>query len=221
VRRFWEFRASGLAGTERAALDTLFVATQGQLKTFTLLDPVSNLLSNSEDFQGTAWTADPLLQLVGGQTDPFGTFRATQINNPSSIDRSLVQLLPAPGNAQYTFSVWARSTDGSGLIQTARSGTAMSSERLKVASSWERFVFPVALGEDILGITFGFAIPAGASVYVFGAQVDPHVGSSDYKQTQASNGVVTSVRFASDQLTFRAQGEDVFDTLIQLVSVGS
>jgi hypothetical protein len=62
---------------------------------------------------------------------------------------------------------------------------------------------------------------AGGSVELFGMQVEAQMGPSDYKITGAVGGVYSKARFGSDQLTVTAQGTDVYDAVVQIVSTGS
>src|ERR1700689_1884404 len=66
----WQLRYSGLSDGELSAIQSLFVAAQGQLNTFTFLDPTDNLLMWSEDWTQAVWTPDPLLQVTAGMPDP-------------------------------------------------------------------------------------------------------------------------------------------------------
>jgi hypothetical protein len=67
----WRLRYSALTNGELASIESLFAASEGQLNTFTFLDPTSNLLMWSEDWTQTVWTPDPLLQVTGGASDPL------------------------------------------------------------------------------------------------------------------------------------------------------
>src|SRR5579862_2476021 len=51
----WRLRYSNLTDSERAAIESLFEASEGQLSTFTFLDPTSNLLTWSEDWTQPVW----------------------------------------------------------------------------------------------------------------------------------------------------------------------
>ena len=65
---------------------------------------------------------------------------------------------------------------------------------------------------------FGAELDAGASVDLFGMQVEAQRGVSDYKKTGASGGVYADARFAEDELTVTARGTDVFDAVIRIVA---
>ena len=70
---------------------------------------------------------------------------------------------------------------------------------------------------SVSSVAFGMQIAAGASVDVFGLQVEAQLAPTDYKMTGAG-GVYSRTRFATDQLLVTAQGTDVYDAIIQIVS---
>jgi len=53
---------------------------------------------------------------------------------------------------------------------------------------------------------------------LFGMQTEAQLGPSDYKMTGARGGVYPKARFGCDQITVTAQGSDVYDAVIQIVS---
>ena len=76
-------------------LESLFEQTAGRRGSFTLLDPVGNLLLQSEAFTTGAWTAGALVQLTPGVADPLGTTRATGLVNTGQAAAGLAQMLNA------------------------------------------------------------------------------------------------------------------------------
>ena len=219
--REWELRANGLTLAEWIAIDGLFQAALGSLHTFTFLDPAGNLIAESENFAATAWSSGPLIQLTAGIQDPFGSTRATRVVNAGQAVQALGQTLPAPGNFQYAFSVWARTTGGSGMTMLASAGAASASRAVALTAQWRRVQWPVALGQSTDTVTFSVELEPGATADLFGFQVEPQPGASDYKRTGLEGGVFGKARFASDELTARAQGTDVFDAVIRIVSAWS
>lgn len=213
----WELRASGLTAVEWNAIEALFQATSGMWQTFTFLDPTSNLLARSEEFGDTAWTNGPLIELTTGIADPLGTTRATRVINAGQAAQAVAQILSVPGTFQYCLSVWARTVGGSNitLIQSQNSKT------FSLSSQWTRVYFSGSPGQGTTQVTFGAQLDAGASVDLFGMQVEAQLGPSDYKQTGASGGVYAKARFGADKITVTAQGTDVYDAVIQIVNTES
>lgn len=214
----WALRAAGLTLAEWNAIESLFQQTSGMSGTFTFLDPVGNLLLQSEDFSAGAWTTGSLVQLTAGITDPFGTARATGLLNTGQASAGVTQILNVPGNFQYCLSVWARSTSGSPVTLAV----ANSSKSFVAGTQWKRVYLSANPGQaGATTVAFGAQLAAGGSVELFGIQAEAQPGPSDYKTTGAAGGVYPNARFGSDQITVTAQGTDVYDTVIQIVSTES
>jgi hypothetical protein len=210
----WELHATGMTLAEWTAIETLFLATSGMWQTFTFLDPAGNLVGDSEDFGAGAWTNGALISLTTGITDPFGTTRATRAVNAGSAAESVAQTLAVPGNFQYCLSVWARTIAASSVSLLI--GTA--SQTFALTSGWVRISLAANLGSSATSVTFGTQLAAGASVDLFGMQVEAQLGPSDYKMTTTQGGVYSNARFGADKLTVTAQSTDVYDAVIPIVN---
>jgi hypothetical protein len=77
------------------------------------------------------------------------------------------------------------------------------------------------MAEAADSVTFSVLLDAGTSVDLFGMQVEAQPGVGTYQKTGARGGVHTRARFAGDGLTVRAQGSDVYEAVIQIVSKGN
>jgi hypothetical protein len=214
----WELRLSGLTDQEWAAIESLFHACEGGLGEFTFLDPADNLLSRSEDLTANEWQSDPLLQLTPEVADPLGTNRATGITNTSQTTQGISQSLDVPGDIHYCLSLYARGSQQTQL--TLKRFTASHSEvnTVEVTPAWKRFISSGNLGVSEAPVHFGLEIQAGASVDVFGMQVEAQLGASDYKRTEAGGGVYANARFLDDSLTVVTEGSDQHSSVIRLVS---
>jgi len=214
----WELRATGLTLAEWDAIESLFQQTSGMSETFTFLDPVGNLLLQSENFSAGAWTPGALVQLTPGASDPFGTARATALVNTGQASAGLTQILSVPGNFQYCLSVWVRSSSASAVTLAI----ANSSKTVALGMQWKRVYISANPGQSSAAtVTFAVQIAPGASVELFGMQAEAQLGPSDYKITGAVGGVFAKARFGSDQITVTAQGTDVYDAVIHIVSTES
>jgi len=72
------------------------------------------------------------------------------------------------------------------------------------------------LGLITESVIFGAELEAGASVDLFGMQVEAQRGASDYRKTGGTGGVYEESRFAQDELTVTARGMDVFDAVVRI-----
>ena len=214
----WALRATGLTLAEWNAIESLFQQTAGMSETFIFLDPVGNLLLQSENFSAGAWTAGALVQLTSGIGDPFGTARATRLVNTGQAAGGMTQILSVPGNFQFCLSAWVRSTSGSAVTLAVANG----SKSFAAGTQWKRVYFSSNPGQaGATTLAFGVQLAAGGSVELFGMQAEAQLGPSDYKITGAASGVYPKARFGSDQITVTAQGTDVYDAVIQIVSTES
>jgi hypothetical protein len=214
----WTLRATGLTLVEWNAIESLFQQTAGMAGTFTFLDPVGNLLLQSENFSAGGWTAGALVQLTGGIADPFGTARATRLVNTGQAAAGVTQILNVPGDFQYCLSVWVRTASGSAVTLAV----ANTSKSFAAGTQWKRVYFSSNPGQaGATTVTFGAQLAAGGSVELFGMQAEAQLGPSDYKITGAVGGVYPKARFGSDHITVTAQGTDVYDSVIQIVSAES
>jgi len=201
----WEIRAKGMTAAEWNSVQAVFTAAGGRWQTFTFLDPVGNLLAQSETFGVSPWTNGASIALTAGVTDPFGTSRATHVVNGGVGAESIAQTLAVPATYQYCLSVWAR-----GSAVTLQIGPA--SKKFGLGTDWERISFTGS------GTTFGAALDAGTAADLFGMQVEAQIAPSDYKKTGTRGGVYTKARFADDALTVTAQGTDIYDAVIRIVN---
>jgi hypothetical protein len=210
----WKLEAKGLTAAEWNAIEALFRATSGMWQAFTFLDPVGNLIAESEDFGASAWTNGALIALTDGVADSLGTTRATQVVNAGIGTEAVAQTLAVPGNFQYCLSVWARTDSGTSV--TLMIGSAVKTFAL--GTSWGRISFAANLGLSTESVTFGAQLSAGGTIVLFGMQVEAQLGPSDYKLTGTTGGVYTNARFGADTITVTAQGADVYDAVIQIVN---
>jgi hypothetical protein len=216
----WEIRVRGLTHAEASAFETLFDAVSGGWKTFTFLDPAGNLLAHSEEFGASVWSNGPLIQLTSGIADPLGTTRATQVVNAGQAAQAVAQTLAVPASFQYCLSVWARSTGGASVTLMVSASGGSAQKTFALTAQWTRVTLAGNLGASSNAVTFAAQLAAGAAVDLFGMQAEAQPGASDYKRTGAAGGVRANARFAADELRVTAQGTDVYDAVIHIVSAG-
>jgi len=219
AQTMWELQLKGLTAAEWESIEALFDAVAGQWQTFTLLDPVGNLFSNSELLSAGSWVNGALIALTTGIADPLGTTRATRVVNTGIAAEAVTQVMAIPGNYRYCLSTWAKTTGGSSVTLEASTTGASASGTFSLTANWQRISIPVELGVATTSVTFGTQLAAGATADLFGMQVEAQVAASDYKMTGEQGGVYANARFAADALTVRAQSGDVYDTAIRILAV--
>jgi hypothetical protein len=214
----WQLRYSGLTNGERSAIESLFEASEGQLNTFTFLDPTDNLLMWSEDWTQTVWAADPLLQVAGGVQDPFGGTDAMQLTNTAQTSQQIIQNTGGPSSFLYCYSVYVRSNVPATIQLVVAATGQIATTAVITGSSWTRATTAGSLSVQQDGIGFGVQVPAGAQVNVFGAQVEAQPEAGLYKKTIDRGGVYASTRFSSDLLAFTADAPDQNSVQLGLIS---
>jgi hypothetical protein len=214
----WQLRYAGITDAERTSIEGLFEASEGQLNTFTFLDPTANLLAWSEDWTQAVWTADALLLVNGGVQDPFGNSNGMQLTNTAQATGQVLQNIAAPSSFEYSFSVYVRSNAPTmlQLMATANGQTFLTP--IFAGNLWMRAATRVNLSVQQDGISFGIQLPAGAQVDVFGAQVEGQPQAGLYKKTIDLGGVYADTRFSADLLTFTADATDQNSCQLGLIS---
>ncbi len=206
----WEIDLASLTNAEWGAIAELFQAAEGQLGTFTFLDPFGNLLSWSEEPAAAAWVKDARLTLTAGVADPQGGTGAIRIANATGAAQSVAQTAAVPSWYRYCFSVWARSDTAAQVTLFVSAGMESAQQSLTVGPAWRRPTLAARLTTQQEATTFGVAIPGGATVEVFGFQAEPQVGASSYKATGAQGGVYTSAAFLDDVLEMTGEGPGIY-----------
>ena len=213
----WELHATGMTAAEWNAIEALFAAVGGRWQNFTLLDPAGNLFADSELLSAGAWTNGPLVQLTAAVGDPVGTTRATRAINQGGAAEVVAQALAAPGNYHDCVSAWAKTIGGSTVTLIASTTGGGAARTFALGTSWQRISMAANLGQATTSVTFGAQLDPGASVDLYGMQVEAQLAASDYKMTGTQGGVYSTARFAEDALTVKAQSTDVFDAVIRMV----
>jgi hypothetical protein len=207
-----------MTDTERVALEALFQAAEGRLQEFTFLDPMSNLLLWSGDPTAVVWTSGPLLT-VAGTADPFGTNGASRISNSGSADQTIEQPIPAPGWFHYCLSMYVRSSGSSSAMLFRRAGAQTDSRIVPVNSSWNRVALSGKFDSTEEIVTFGIRLAPGATIDVYGLQVEPQVNPSDYKLNTTRCGVYGAARFSEDTLKIVTHGVNQHSATIRIEAV--
>jgi len=216
----WDIDLASLTNAEWSAMLSLFVAVEGQLGTFTFLDPFGNLLSWSEEPSAAAWANDAGLTLTGGIADPQGGTGATRIANSSGTPQNVTQTAAVPSWYRYCFSVWARSDAAGQATLFVNAGTATAQQNLVVGPTWRRLVLGAQLTPQQGTTTFGISIPGGATLDVFGFQAEAQVGASSYKATGAQSGVYANASFLDDVLAMTSEAPAIYSCPVRIGAKG-
>jgi len=202
----WELRFEGLSDEERAAVEEIFEACDGQWGTFAFLDPWSNLLKFSGDLTKEVWHRDPMVRVAGGVPDPCGGTAAFRITNTGATEAGVYQVLPVPEWFVYAWSVSMRSPGTATVVLRGLGGGGCSERRVVVGDEWGREWVRVDLGGSGEEVRFGIWLEPGGVLEVYGPQVEAQPFPSAYKQTGSVSGVYLWCRFTGDELAWVADG---------------
>ncbi len=184
----WELRATGLNAAEWNAIDTLFQAVAGQWQTLTFLDPAGNLFADSELLSAGAWTNGPLVGLTAGIGDPLGTTRGTRAVMCGRDGRG--GFASARGAREFQI-LFERLGENDRRVECDPDGVECRrgvAKTFSLTTMWQRISLAVSLGQSTTSVTFGAQLDAGASVDLFGLQVEAQLAASDYKRTGTQGG---------------------------------
>jgi hypothetical protein len=193
----WRLAYSGLSDQELTNLQQFHLAAEGSLNVFTFLDPTANLLAWSDQLNNAVWSPDPFLALTGGLSDPVGGRNAWNLTNSGAAPQTILQTLNSPGGYTYCTSAYVRSDSG-GLASLVL-GTSQTAVTLN--GTWTRIVASGHGSATDESIRFGLELPAGASVDVFGMQVEAQPAASGYKPS-TTGGVYQNAYLVNDTFSF-------------------
>ena len=219
-RMEWDIDLASLTKPEWDAMRDLFVAAEGQLGTFTFLDPFGNLLSWSEEPGAATWAKDAGLTLIGGVADPRCGMGATRVANSSGTPQSVAQTAAVPSWYRYCLSVWARSGAAEQTTLFVSAGTESAQQNMPVGPAWRRLVLGAKMTTQQGTATFGVTIPGGATVELFGLQAEAQVGASSYKATGAQSGVYANVSFLNDVLEMTSEAPAIYSCKVRIGTKG-
>jgi|CZKE01.1.fsa_nt_gi hypothetical protein len=210
----WTLAYACLTDGEKAALEQFFAAAEGTLNGFTFLDPTANLLSWSGKLDEAVWARDPLVSVAVGMADPAGGSGAWRMANPGAAAQAISQTLAAPGGYLYCVSAYVRAEAAS----TATMLLGNSRGEQAVQTQWRRIAFAGNGDATAESIRFGLEIPAGATVDVFGIQVEPQSGASVYRAS-TTGGVYENARLRDDELSITTTGPNYHSCTVNIIHV--
>ena len=199
----WTLQYAELSDAEARAIALLYEQSRGGLRSFTFIDPLANLLAQSEDLTASVWSAGALASVVSGSGGPMAGRKVFALTNGSQSQSGISQSLQVPGGYTYCLSCYLRSAvplevtfSIGGLARTVRSG-----------GLWTRRHVAADIGAQG-AVAFGLSVPAGATLEVCGLQAEAQAAPSPYKPTVEAGGIYPHTRFVDDSLEITVQGPD-------------
>ena len=214
----WEMSHAALSDDEWIAIESLFRDCEGRRHSFLFLDPWSNLVAASESFSDSAWTRGPGLALSEGIADPEGRPRATQVTNTAGALQSLTQSISIPARFQYSFSIYAKAIVSAQIRLVISTDGAFTEQVYDLSPDWQRYAIFSSLVASTDALDVAIQLPAGATVELFGAQLEAQPAPSPYQRTALRTGRYPDSRFAGDQLTQVSTSPGEHSTVIRIIS---
>lgn len=212
----WRLRFLGLSEGEFRNIEDFYRAREGALETFLFLDPTDNLLVFSEDFTAGAWTKGPGLSLTPGTPGPLQSGLGTRVSNVSPAPQRMEQILNAPTGVTYCFSIYARGGDSATVTLVRRAGGVEQTRTVALRDDWDRLQMPWSPTTDGEEVAFGLELPAGATLELFGAQVECQTGASAYKKTVNRAGIYPQARFEGDSFVVWMDGVEQYRVTVDI-----
>lgn len=211
----WRIAFRDLSDQEAGSLSDFFAATQGSLLPFLYLDPTANLLRWSEDYSRSCWTTAGI-SLESDILDPIGGSCASRATNNGAMPLVIAQDTQIPGLVQACFSVYLQAVAPLSVTLSRKAAGQSQDITVLVGSHWQRFSVSGSLPSVSDASQFAITVPAGASVDLFGAQVDAQLNPSEYVLGEGIGGVYTAARFDMRRLNVTATGPNRNDCVVSV-----
>lgn len=213
--RYWDISLEDLTDVEWSALEQLFQESGGPLRGFTFLDPSANLLAWSEVLDEDAWSNSGA-GLTLGIADPLGGAAATKLTAGGGGDL-VSQTVAAPAGYRYAGSVWARTSGLGGSIRVTDGQGLQAVETFQSDGVWRRYSVAYPGGGSGDSVRLELSLAAGASVDIFGPQIDAQAAASEYKPSGGRSGVHPNARFDQEVLSDRSPGPNRHSTRLRIL----
>ena len=208
----WVLAYEDLSDDEAAKLRSFFDAAEGTLQGFTFLDPAGNLLACSKQLDDEIWQLDPLLSLSAGIVDPKGGTDAWKLHNQGAGDQRASQTLATPGDYQYCFSAYLRSSAAANVAMSIAGRAAEGA----VGTEWTRVSVTGTGDAATTSVHFAITVAAGAAVEIFGLQAEAQCAPSSY-MVSTRGGVYENAHLGEDVLTISRTSENRNSCTVKII----
>lgn len=175
---------------------------------------VTNLLRATQDPSNSAW-AKSQLTVTTGQADPFGGTGAALLARNATAAADPIFQYPGhtmePGQTRtYTYSVWLRGAVGGEQITLTQHWQTYNSylSNVTLTTSWVRYTFTQTIvssaGNATTQLGAGLRIPASASIYVYGFQLEEGFTATLYLPNLSTGTAQRALTSTTSGQTFAA-----------------
>lgn len=212
--RVWELPFEQLTDSEWQGIEGLFQLSEGRLGTFVFLEPGQNLLSWSERLTDPVWQKGSGISVADGKPDPAGGMGAVLVTGSGG---SVSQQLSIPASYRYAASVWAKTGASDAALRVTDTASGSVEIGFSSSNTWKRYSVGYALSSPSNGVAFEIQAPSGASLEIYGPQLEAQIAPSTYKRTEQQAGVFAGARFDSDVLRDTAIAENRHSGVIRII----
>ncbi len=209
----WQMTYELLSDSEVSDLKSFFMAARGKYGTFGFADPLVNLAGGSEDLSRTEWSAGTMSR-TGSNADPVGGTSAWLVSNSSAGMQELQQTIQVPGAVCCCFSFWVRSLASAAVVIRRDSVTTT----VNANSNWRRVWLSGTGSLASAASTFAVQVPAGASIEVWGFQIETQPFPGKYMAATVPAGVYLNTSFDQDELEIVATAPGLSSCNVKLIS---
>jgi hypothetical protein len=209
-RVHWQLVYVDLSDSEALALTQLFEQSRGGLKSFMFVDPLANLLRDTEHVGQAPWVLGSGVGVVASGAE---TPAVIQVTNSTQAVGTLGQSLALPAGQEFCLSCWVRG--GAGNTVGMRIGGSV--RQVAATGAWQRLWLTAA--SEIGGSTFcAIELAPGAVASVHSVQLEWQPTPSAYRAGATSGGVYPETRFEQESLEVVASGPNRNGVRVKLVS---
>jgi hypothetical protein len=214
----WTIPFAGLTKEEIEKIEECFSAVFGTLRPFLFLDPVDNLLRNSERLTDSPWERDAGVEIGVTPSGELVRHSIATITNTTNTLRRISQTLPIPSQFTYCLSCNIQAASATGVRIGVGDGTHEVSQDVRDAVTWRRQWCTASLGSNRDEVTVFIEIPAMRTVELSCVQLEAQVAPSVYRPTFERSGVYPNARFVSDTLAIGCDGPGSYSVNVGIVA---
>lgn len=214
----WELTYANLTIDDIQALQNHYRLCNGQLQTFTFLDPTGNLFTQSEALSKSPWLQQSQISVnLAGNDAPIPQTTFT-LTNGGQASADLYQSFTLPANYVYSLSLYVRTSQPSQIGLFRRGSSVQESKQFVCGSSWQRVCLSGALPDRSLTLDAGITLSAGQQIEVCGLQFEPQVAPSDYRPTGSHSGLYPTARYGMNEMLISADAPGLYSTALLVES---
>lgn len=209
-RVHWQLDYVDLSDAEALALTDLFEQSKGGLKSFMFVDPLANLMGNSEQMGQAPWVASGGVSVTESGVETPAMFAVT---NSGQGTGTFGQSVALPAGQEFCLSCWARGVAG----QTVGLRIGGNVSQTTATGAWQR-LWLTGAGAGTGATLCAMELAAGSVASVHSMQLEQQPAPSAYRAGGAGGGVYPETRFEQDSLEVVVSGPNRNGIRVKLVS---